>query len=347
MRLSMSYLIALLFSFLFAAHCYVMKQGAGQLEILWMRRSFSKVLADSQTPEAVRRKLMYVEKVRRFAQDKMGLKVHETYQYYSDLRRPALAWNVSASKKLAFQAKTWWFPIAGSLPYLGFFSYEDAKAQARKLEREDWDVRISEVAGYSTLGWFDDPLLSTQLAYSDWYLASLVIHECAHATLWFQDDVSFNESMASFTGITGALQFYEQEYGLEKRRQQEAVLVRRLQKRQLYRSYRRRLEKLYAGRLSKEEKLRKKAQILARLEALLGRGSYKADSKQDADADKYLFGPLNNADLLAYHRYNSGEAYFRSLFQSCGEDWACFFQRLQKLAKLTKQQRLLIWKKGE
>ena len=204
--------------------CYALRQTWGQIEILRLRRPIPEVLADANTPQTVRQKLLFVEKVRRFIQERMQLDIAQTFQYYTQLDRPELAWNVSASESLALKAKTWWFPIVGDVPYLGYFEYADAKAKADALRKEGWDVSLNTVAAYSTLGWFDDPLLSTQLNYSKWYLAQLLIHECAHANLWFVDDVSFNESFASFVGQQGALQFFKESYGVKAYRARLARL---------------------------------------------------------------------------------------------------------------------------
>ncbi len=321
------------------SHCYVLKLGWGQLDILHRRRPISDVLKDSATPEEVKKKLLFVEEVRDFAKNQIGLKVNNTYQKYSQLERSNLAWNVIASKKFAFEAKTWWFPIVGTVPYIGFFSREEAEAKANQLEQEGWDVRVQTVAAYSTLGWFDDPLISTQLAYSKWYLAKLIIHECSHATLWFSGDVSFNESFASFVGNQGALEFYRQHYG-QLTYQEKLKLIKARQKlTRILVNYTQRLDKLYTSyklhdnqHLIKDEILKKKMNILTKLDKIL-QAHYKS---KDKPHPKRL---LNNADLLSYQRYHSGSSYFMQVFQKCKQQWACFLTKMAELGSLSVKQR--------
>ena len=53
------------------------------------------------------------------------------------------------------------------------------------------------VDAYSTLGYFNDPLLSTFIDYQSIDLAGLLFHEMAHQKIYIEDDTVFNESFAS------------------------------------------------------------------------------------------------------------------------------------------------------
>ncbi|MDH5654581.1 MAG: aminopeptidase, partial [Spirochaetia bacterium] len=187
---------------------YLIKAGYGQMKILSARQPISEVIQSPDTDEATRKKLRHVLKIQKYAEDSMGLDISNSYKKYARIDRDAAAYNVTASEELAFIPKTWYFPIVGRVPYLGFFSREEAENFKKELEKEGWDANVSEVSAYSTLGWFEDPLLSSQLSYPDWYLTRLILHEATHSTVWFQDDVNFNESLATFVEIEGALQYY-------------------------------------------------------------------------------------------------------------------------------------------
>ncbi len=322
-----------LISLLLFTNCYLASQGWGQLNILLKRQAIQDVLKKKDISAHVRNKLLFVEEVRRFSKTKIQLNVQNTYTDYSHLDRSILAWNVIASERLALKPKIWWFPIVGDIPYLGFFSIDDANEKANELEKKGWDVRVSPVAAYSTLGWFDDPLISTQLKYSDWYLASLLIHECSHATLWFSNDVRFNESFASFVGKEGALQFFRERYGHKKQRQIQAFLAKRKYKHHLYSIYTRRLQKLYASKKTEKEKLIQKKYLFTQLEKILIQNGYKSFSKK-----------MNNVDLISFEHYHSGEGYFLKIFKKCNKNWKCFLDKMKALHSLTPKKRKTEWR---
>ena len=310
---------------LFLNQCYLLYQGCGQLDILRRRRSIQKVIRDPKTSDFVKNRLIFVEEVRKFARDRMKLKVGNTYKSISKLDRDYLAVNVIASEKLAFRSKRWSFPIVGSVPYLGFFNRSHAKKEAEKLKKKGWDVRMQYVSAYSTLGWFNDPLISTQLSFSEWYLASLLIHECTHATLWFKGDVGFNESLASFVGREGALQFYTEKYGKDSRMYQQRLKTLANHKKQtlLYHEYASRLNQIYISSLSDTEKLKNKKRLLTELENLLVKQKFRKISRATEER-------LNNADLASYLRYNSKNFDFQSYFQKCERDWECFLRAIRE-----------------
>ena len=313
---------------LFQNQCYLLYQGCGQFDILRRRRSIQKVIRDPKTSDFVKSKLIFVEEVRKFAKDRMKLKVRSTYKSISELDRDYLAVNVIASEKLAFRSKKWSFPIVGSVPYLGFFNRSHAEKAAEKLKKKGWDVRMQYVSAYSTLGWFNDPLISTQLSLSEWYLASLLIHECTHATLWFKGDVSFNESLASFVGRKGALQFYAEKFGKDSRmyRQRLKILANHKKRTLLYHKYANQLNQIYISSLSDTEKLKNKKRLLRELEKILVKQKFRKISQTTEER-------LNNADLTSYLRYNSKKFNFQSYFQKCEREWECFFRVIREEKK--------------
>ena len=323
--------------FFFCNHCYVLNQAWGQLEILRKRKSIAKILEDPKTARPVRSKLLFVEEVRRFAGKHMHLKINETYTYYTQLERQVLAWNVVASEKLALRAKYWEFPIVGSVPYLGFFDRADAEEKAAELRKEGWDSRVSVVAAYSTLGWFDDPLISTQLNYPDWYLAALLMHECAHATLWFKGDVSFNESFASFVGRQGATLFFKHKGDFKGYQKMLSDLERSRQRRQVYRYYTQRIQRLYASKLKDEIKLQRKKALFARLEKSLVQKGFRDPQASKTQA-------MNNVDLISFTHYHSGSKYFLYEFRKCKKKWPCFLKKMEGLKVLSKKERSKVWR---
>lgn len=333
-------LIALILAFLvvLTTGClgYLARAGCGQAQILLGREPINEVIADPETPEEVRRKLEHVERVRTFANEHLGLRAGETYTTYTFTGRDAAAYNVTASEPLRLEAHTWWFPVVGSVPYLGYFSREEAQEKADALSREGFDVLVSDVPAYSTLGWFDDPLLSSQMSYSDVYLTHLVIHESAHRTLWFPGDVSFNESFASFVEREGALQFYRENGQdevagrlIELRAEQARLNV-------LFREYALQLETLYQSGRERQALLEGKTAIIEQFRSELLR---QAPTFRILRLEEMAGTDFNNAHFLQYLRYSGGSGFFARQFAGCAGSWPCFFDRMTKLVDLSPEDR--------
>ena len=187
---------------------YVVKAGIAEARILRARRPIPEVLADTLTDADTRGKLAYVVEARRFAADELGIDVGDSYTMYTKLDRDTLALVVSAAPKDQIAPVTWWFPIVGRVPYRGFFSEEDALDAAAGLQAEGYDTYVRATSAFSTLGWFNDPVLSTTLATDDVEVVGTVLHELSHQHLFIPGQVGFNESFAQFAGRVASIQFF-------------------------------------------------------------------------------------------------------------------------------------------
>lgn len=331
-------LTALLALWYFSASClgYLVRAGYGQLEILWERKPIEEIIQNPNTESAIREKLQHVLTVRDFAGTELGLKASASYTTYSQINRPMAAWNVSAAEELALKPKTWWFPIVGTVPYLGFFRRELAEELGAELRSEGWDVVIRGVPAYSTLGWFDDPLLSSQMKYSRWYLARLVIHESAHAAIWFPGDVNFNESFASFVEQEGSLQFYKK--NVDEKTFQRRLLISREQQiiAAIFRRYAKKLDSLYQSSLTDTEKRKQKKQLIQTMKTEF------QDNKEGItvlNVNNYSQKEYNNANFLSYLRYDSGQDFFRSRFEKQDRNWGLFLKDMRQLSGLSATER--------
>lgn len=208
--LLLAMLVLLLYSDLIL---YGIRQGTGQLSIVWNARPVEEVVNDPETPDSVRQALQFVDEVRRFAVERLGLRDTENYTTYYDQQGRELMWVVTASQPYAMEEYTWDFPVVGKVPYKGFFREDLARAEAEGLKADSLDVNLRNPDGWSTLGWFRDPILSGMLDRSRGDLASLIIHELAHATIFVSDSVDFNENLASFIGDEGARLFLLEKFG--------------------------------------------------------------------------------------------------------------------------------------
>ena len=192
---------------------YVIRAGFEEAKILSRRRPIPDVIADSRTSAAIKRKLELVLQARAFADQQLGLAAGESYTTYSWVESDTLLMVVSGARKDRFIPYTWWFPIVGRVPYKGYFDFDDAYAEARELEADGYDAYVRPSAAFSTLGWFNDPVLNTVLRYGDVSLASTVVHEILHNSIFIPGQVGFNESFANFVGDRGAGEFFCQREG--------------------------------------------------------------------------------------------------------------------------------------
>lgn len=187
---------------------YLLRAAWAEGGILARRRSIASLVADASTPPATRAKLKLVLDARAFATDSIGLKAKESFTTYSRLDRDTLVLVLSGAYRDRLQSYTWWFPIVGRVPYKGYFDFSAAKVAAKALDAKGFDVYLRPSPAFSTLGWFNDPVLSTSLNADSLELANTVAHELTHNTFYAPGSAVFNESFANFVGARGSAWFF-------------------------------------------------------------------------------------------------------------------------------------------
>ena len=187
---------------------YVVRAAWTEAQILRRRRPIAEMVKNRATSPAIRSKLRLVLDARAFAAESVGLKAKESFTAYTQLQTDTLVLVLSAAYRDQLKSYTWWFPVVGRVPYKGYFEFAAARAAARQMDADGFDVYLRPSPAFSTLGWFNDPLLSTSLNADSIDLANTVIHELTHNTFWASGQVSFNESFANFVGARGASWFY-------------------------------------------------------------------------------------------------------------------------------------------
>lgn len=187
---------------------YLARAAWAESRILLRRQPIDHLVADTLAPAAVRERLRLVLDARTFAESSLGLRAGESFTTYSRLDRDTLVLVLSAAYRDRLEPFRWWFPIVGRVPYKGYFDFAAAERARADFERRGFDTYLRPASAFSTLGWFNDPLLSTTLAQGPRSLANTVIHELAHNTLFVPSQVEFNESFASFVGARGAAEFF-------------------------------------------------------------------------------------------------------------------------------------------
>jgi predicted aminopeptidase len=204
---------------LFMAACnyrllkYGISQGYGQLRIVMKAKPVSEVLKDPSFPDSLKSSLLLIQEVRRFAIDSLGVNDSRNYTTVYDQQGKPVLWVITACEPYRFKPKIWSFPFVGEVPYKGFFNRKEAEKERRQLDDDGYDTELGSVGGWSTLGWFRDPILSNMLDDSEGAVAELIIHELTHATIYVKDSTDYNENLASFIGESGARRFLTFKYG--------------------------------------------------------------------------------------------------------------------------------------
>ena len=305
----------------------------GQAELLLARESVEDLIADPATPPALGMALQTSVDVLAFAGSELGITADGRYRAYVALDRRAVVYNVFASPPYTLASVQWCFPVAGCVSYRGYFSQADARAKAEALAAEGFDVHVGGVAAYSTLGWFDDPLLSTFIDRGDAALAELLFHELAHGVVYVPGDTAFNESFATFVGREAAGQFLASRgdaamldaWGTRNAARERFVA--------LTLELRAALADGYVELLAEHEddaSLRAgKAALWVNL-----RADWRAQ-RDDALApyDAFFEGEASNARLNTVADYNVHLPAFAALYEAQGADWDRFFDRVRTLAE--------------
>ncbi len=314
---------------------YYGQLAEGQWQLLRARQPVERLLDDPATPAPLRQRLTQAEQARRFASEHLKLPDNRSYRVYADLGRPYVVWNVFATPELSLQPVTHCFPIAGCVAYRGYYRQGAARGAAALMRQQGLDTYIGGVEAYSTLGWFDDPILSSMVGWGDERLAAVIFHELAHQRFYVQDDTEFNESFASFVEQEGSRQ-WRVARGLPAI--QEHALRQREQFIQLVLDSRVRLEAIYA---SPRNEAGKRAAKQVEFERLRQAYQQMRDEQWNGDKryDAWMYGPMNNAKLLPFGLYDQWVPAFAALFGQVGGDWTLFYQRVEALGQLPVEQR--------
>jgi predicted aminopeptidase len=312
--------------------CYLGHAAWEQARILSARRPIGELVRDGAVPLDTRAKLQLVLQARDYSAADLGLRAGDSFTAYTQLDRDTLVLVVSAALADQLQPHTWWFPIVGRIPYKGYFDFDAARREARGLAERGLDVYLRPADAYSTLGWFNDPLLSTTLARDSVELVKTVVHELTHNTFYAPGSADFNESFASFVGSRGAAAFFRSRdlrdlaERVDLRWEDEKLLGRfwRSVGAQLDSAFRRHPEDRMA-RMAARDSVYSAVRTALRSELVpLFR------TIAPAYADRV---PLNNAFVLAQQVYGSDLEVFDAVWRAEGHDLRRAIETIIRLAR--------------
>ena len=317
---------------------YYWQTVTGHLSIMQRAEPVGDLLAQPNLEPRTRERLELARRIRRFAVTDLALPDNGSYTRFADLKQPFVTWGVVAAPELSLQLTQWCFPIAGCVTSRGYYSLEAAEAYAARLSSQGLDVQINGVPAYSTLGWLDDPLLSTFINYPDAEVARLVFHELAHQVVYVPGDSMFNESFASAVEQLGVERWLGLHGTPVQRLSWRQQRLRRDSFLELLGRHRDKLAAVYASGVSDDEKREGKRKVFEALKS-----EYQEMRKGPwagfAGYDRWFSRPLGNAHLGSVATYTTWVPVFRQLFDESGEDFARFYVKVAEVAALERSER--------
>jgi predicted aminopeptidase len=298
---------------------YFLRAAYEEGRILWRRQPIADFLATPDLHNDTKEKLTTVLAVRDYARNVLKLNVAGSYASYSYVDRPDLTYLVIAAPQTELRPYTWWFLVVGHVPYKGFFSKSEAQSEAERLHKQGYDTTIRTSAAFSTLGWFDDPLLSHLLRFDKIALSEVVFHELFHNTLYIKGAGAFNESAANFVGHRATIDFFGQRFGHESAEHRRAVQLwqEELEFAGFIEELIVNLSGLYRRDIAKQDKLRLREEVFARSQSEWAR---RVANRPAHRFRGFSQQPLNNAVLMHYGVYLNSLQLFESLYELEGRN---------------------------
>ncbi len=314
----------------------------GHLDVLQRARPVADVMADMQTPTALRERLALAQRMRDFAVAELKLPDNASYRRFADLNRGAAVWNVVATPELSLTLKTWCFPVLGCVGYRGYYGQAAADTLSQQLQAQGLETRVYGVPAYSTLGYSNwvggDPLLNTFINWPEVELAKLIFHELTHQVVYADDDTTFNESLATAVERIGGRRWLHQQAQGEAAIKALAQHERRQQDfRDITQRYRAELLALFASSASDDSKRQQKAAVMARMRSEYA--TLKAERWGGFAGYDAWFANANNAYFAVLAAYTELVPDFERLFERQGSDFPRFYGEVRRLAALPKDQR--------
>lgn len=316
---------------------YYAQAMQGQMSLLASAKPIDAWLADPGVKDTLKKRLRLAQDIRAFAASELGLPDNGSYKTYADLKRPYVTWNVVATPELSLKPMQWCFPIAGCVDYRGYYSRDAAQAFADELRAQGKDVRVSGVPAYSTLGWFNDPMLSTFIEYPEAEIARLIFHELAHQVAYAPGDSQFNEAFATAVEEFGVARWLERHADDAMRERYKRYRQRKEDFLRLLSDHRHQLDDIFHRDLPDAEKRLAKRQVFASMKQ-----QYEVLKTERWDGytgyDRWFADDISNAHFALSSTYHDLVPAFHGMYAQL-DDLPRFYARVKALAKQDKSHR--------
>ncbi len=311
---------------------YYWHNARGHLAVMNQRVEIETLLADETLDRDLRARLERVDAIRRFASERLALPDNGSYRSYVELGRPWVVRNLFAAPEFSTRLHSWCYPVIGCASYRGYFDDQRLLAYAAELEADGFEIYIGPVAAYSTLGWFDDPVLSSFVAWPEYRLAGLLFHELTHQRIYVDDDTAFNESLATAVQQAGTELWLDAQADASEIARYRNWVTYRAAVIALIGDTRARLDALYATALDDSAKRERKQALLA--DARAAHAALADEYAIDGGFTRFFADGLNNARLGSVSAYHSRTAAFRHMLDALGLEFAAFFAHVETIGKL-------------
>ena len=341
----------LLFTLLLLNACsdlgYYWHSSNGHMALMNKRVDIDVLLDDAQLEPKLRERLQLVKAIRVFSVEALALPESGSYNNYVELNRPYALQNLFAASEFSTDLHIWCYPIVGCASYRGYYDEIRLNEYVEQLKAQNFDVYIGNVPAYSTLGWFDDPVLSSFIYWPDYRLAGLLFHELSHQRVYIENDTQFNESLAvaveqAGTGLWLKTTHRDQQLDEFKRwieYQREVI--------DLIEQTRATLAELYRSEDNDTIKRERKQFMFSRARenyaALAQRLNYRGGY------ESWFAGELNNAKLGTVSAYHGQTPAFLAILKAHDFNFTVFFENVESISKLEKPARdecLMLWAEG-
>jgi predicted aminopeptidase len=327
---------------------YYWHSARGHLEIMDKRVDIADLLADESLETGLRERLLLVQDIRRFSVERLQLPENDSYLSYVELDRPYLIQNLFAAPEFSTRLHQWCYPVVGCAGYRGYFDEERLLAYTDEMKAQGFETYIGRVSAYSTLGWFDDPLLSSFIDWPDYRLAGLLFHELTHQQIYIDDDTTFNESLASAVQLTGTELWLQSRNQVRELELLAGWQVYRSEVVELIEDTRAGLAKIYRGEISDTRKREQKAQAFAA--ARERHAGIASRHGVTGGFTRWFAEELNNAKIGSVSAYNAQLPAFVNMIRAHEMRFGRFFEYAEKVGAMEKQSRdacLEAWKQDE
>lgn len=327
---------------------YYMHSINGHLSIINSARDIDDLLADGKTDPELAERLRVVGRIRQFAVEQLQLPESGSYTIYADLKRSYALKNLFAAPEFSVKAHHWCYPIIGCAGYRGYFDEDRLQKTLSFLKQQGFDTYVSNVSAYSTLGWFDDPVLNTFINWPDYRLAGMIFHELSHQQLYIDGDTEFNESFAVAVQQAGIKKWLHINGHASKAARYQQQLDNRVQVIELIKKSQLQLKHLYSQPVDESAMRQSKKDIIHKLKT-----DYDDLSSQFTIEDgfrRWFEGPINNARLVSISTYYDLVPAFLQLLKSHDGNFQAFFQHVENIGKLGDTERkdcLRMWQSGQ